>query len=93
MAFQFEWDLAKAELNWDVHGVSFDEAATVFSDRLSMTYPDPDHSFGEQRDVTIGESIRRNLLVVIHTDREDRMRIISARDATRQERKRYEEDS
>ena len=87
---EFEWDSAKAEKNLAKHGVSFPEAATVFGDPLSMTYPDPDHSIREQRFITIGCSQDGRVLLVAHTDRAERIRIISARKATPRERKHYE---
>ncbi|MBD2314367.1 BrnT family toxin [Desertifilum sp. FACHB-1129] len=90
---EFEWNLEKAELNLKKHGVSFQEASTVFNDPLSVTFPDPDHSMGERRYIIIGVSAYGQVLVVAHTDREDRVRIISARKATRQERWFYEEGS
>ncbi len=90
---EFEWNSDKAALNLEKHGVSFQEAATVFNDPLSMTFPDPDHSIGESRYVIIGLSRFGQLLVVAHTDREAKVRIISARKATRQERMFYEEGS
>jgi uncharacterized DUF497 family protein len=71
--------------------VSFEEAATVFLDRLAVTYPDPDHSAEERREITIGHSARQQVAFVSHTQRGDRIRIISARKATRRERKQYEE--
>ncbi len=86
----FEWDEDKAASNREKHGVSFEEATTVFGDVLAATFDDPDHSFGEQRFITIGESKDGDLLVVAHTDRNGTIRIISARDATRQERRFYE---
>ncbi|HAA30051.1 MAG TPA: hypothetical protein DCE56_23160 [Cyanobacteria bacterium UBA8553] len=89
----FEWNPDKAALNLEKHGVSFQEAATVFNDPLSMTFPDPDHSIGESRYVMIGLSRFGQLLVVAHTDREAKVRIISARKATRQERRFYEQGS
>ena len=88
---EFEWDPAKATRNVAKHGVSFPEAATVFGDPLAMTYFDPDHSKDEDRFITFGHSNSGQLLVVSHTDREDGIRIISARRATRRERKAYEE--
>ena len=91
MALEFEWDLRKAELNLKEHGVSFDEATTVFRDTLSITIADPDHSDSEDRFVDIGMSHRGQLLVVSYTERKDRIRIISARPPTRAERKSYEE--
>ncbi len=87
----FEWDPAKAAENLSKHGVSFDEAATVFFDSLSVTGRDPDHSRGEGRFVIFGLSSAGRLLVVAHTERRERIRIISAREATRAERKLYEE--
>ena len=91
MALEFEWDPRKAELNLKEHGVSFDEATTVFRDTLSLTIADPDHSDTEDRFVDIGMSHRGQLLVVSYTERKDRIRIISARPPTRAERKSYEE--
>ena len=88
---QFEWDPDKAKRNSKKHGVTFPEAITVFGDPLSMTYPDPDHSIGEYRFILIGISLSGKVLVVGHTDRDDRTRIIYARKATRVERKFYEE--
>jgi uncharacterized protein len=93
MGLVFEWDRRKAERNLKQHGVSFEEAATVFGDRLSLTIEDPLHSDLEERFVTIGGSIRGRLLVVVHTDLGDTIRIISARLATHRERKAYEEGS
>jgi uncharacterized DUF497 family protein len=91
MALEFEWDPAKAELNLKEHGISFDEATTVFRDTLSITISDPDHSDSEDRFIDIGMSHRMQLLVVSSTERKDKIRIISARRATRAERKNYEE--
>jgi uncharacterized DUF497 family protein len=91
MGLRFEWDPRKAARNLAKHGVSFDEASTVFSDSLSLTIPDPDHSDEEERCVIIGESHRRRLLVVVHTEEEEAVRIISAREADRGEREKYEE--
>jgi len=88
---QFEWDSAKAAANLAKHGISFEEAATVFRDPLSATGPDPDHSVGEERSVTFGVSTSGRLLVVAHTERSDTIRIISARPAKPDERKIYEE--
>ena len=88
---EFEWDPDKAARNLAKHGVSFQEAATVFGDPLAMTYGDPDHSEDEDRFLTFGHSSAGRLLVVSHTDRDDRTRIISARTATRKERMQYEE--
>ena len=86
----FEWDSDKAASNLAKHNVSFHEASTVFGDPLSLTFPDPDHSADESRYITIGESTQRRLLIISHTDRVQRIRIISAREITRQERKIYE---
>jgi len=88
---RFKWDPAKAADNVARHGVSFEEAATVFRDPLSATGPDPDHSFDEERFVTFGISTSGRLLVIAHTERGDTIRIISARPATAGERKIYEE--
>jgi uncharacterized DUF497 family protein len=91
MALEFEWDPVKAELNLKEHGVSFDEATTIFRDTLSITISDPDHSDYEHRFIDIGMSHRMRLLVVSYTERKHKIRIISARRATRAERKNYEE--
>ena len=88
---KFEWDAAKAAANAIKHRLSFDEAATVFLDPLAAAGPDPDRSVREQRYVTFGLSSLGRLLVVAHTYRPDRIRIISARRADRSERKMYEE--
>ena len=88
---QFEWDQAKAADNVAKHGVSFEEAATALRDPLSTTGLDPNHSVDEERFITFGISTRGRLLVVAHTDRDDIIRIISAREATRRERTIYEE--
>ena len=88
---RFEWDPEKAAENLAKHGVAFEEAATVFRDTLSATGSDPDHSFDEERFITFGVSTAGRLLVVAHTDREDTIRIISARPVTPRERKIYEE--
>ncbi|MDR3568935.1 MAG: BrnT family toxin [Syntrophobacteraceae bacterium] len=88
---QFEWDLKKAVKNKQKHGISFEEASTVFSDPLAITFADPDHFFGEDRYLTFGLSRLERLLVVAHTSHGDRTRIISARPLTREERNIYEE--
>ncbi len=88
---QFEWNPDKAKLNLKKHGVSFDEASTVFNDSLSVTFPDSDHSYGEERYVIIGLSSANRLLIVAHTDRANRVRLISAREATRFEQRFYED--
>jgi hypothetical protein len=87
----FEWDSAKAAANVGKHGVTFDEAATVFLDALAVSGSDPDHSGGESRYITFGMSSLGRLLTVSHTYRSSRIRVISARRATRAERKIYEE--
>lgn len=87
---QFEWDPKKAKQNLKKHGVSFDEAVTVFYDPLSATFDDPDHSVGERRLVTIGFSSQGRLLVVAHAERGENTRVISARPATAHERKKHE---
>jgi uncharacterized DUF497 family protein len=88
---QFEWDPHKANRNLQVHGVSFEDAASVFGDPLAGTIPDPEHSTEEPRFITIGVTPAQRLIVVVHTDRGDRIRIISARPGTRAETKKYEE--
>ena len=92
MSFIIEWDPNKATSNLAKHNVSFHEATTVFGDPLALTFPDPDHSHDETRYITIGESIQRQLLIISHTDRGQRIRIISAREVTRQERRIYQND-
>ena len=88
---RFEWNARKAAKNLRKHGVSFDEAASVFFDSLSATGDDPDHSLDERRFVTFGTSSYGRLLVVAHLQNDDVIRIITARYATRAERKLYEE--
>ncbi|NBC47437.1 MAG: BrnT family toxin [Gammaproteobacteria bacterium] len=85
-----DWDAAKAEANLRKHGVSFEEACTVFKDPFAATGADPDHSIGEARWITFGISVAGRLLTVAHCERDDVMRIISARAATRSERQLYE---
>ena len=87
---QFEWDRAKAAENEKKHRVTFDEAVTVFYDPLAATFDDPDHSTGEQRLITIGYSSQERLIVVSHVERDQNIRVISARLATPLERKRHE---
>jgi uncharacterized DUF497 family protein len=87
---RFEWDREKAEINLRKHRISFDEAASVFFDTLSMTIPDPDHSVGELRLLTLGLSTKGRLLVVAHSERGNIIRIITARLASASERKRHE---
>lgn len=93
MLVEFEWDPKKAAKNLRKHGVSFNEAATVFGDSLGTTVPDPDHSVAEDRYITVGISSRRRLVMVAHTEREERTRIISARELTRAEKEAYEEET
>jgi len=88
---RFEWDPQKADSNQKKHGVSFQEAASVLGDVLSITYPDPDHSARERRFITVGMSRLGRVLIVAHTDRRGDIRIISARKTTRHERRYYEE--
>ena len=88
---QYEWNAAKAGANLRKHGVSFEEASSVFYDDFAATGEDPDHSSGEHRFITFGVSSQGRLLVVAHTDRGDVVRIISARPATAAERRLYEE--
>lgn len=92
MALLFEWDPNKARTNLAKHGVTFDEAVTAFEDILSLTIADPVHSVEEERFVLLGHSHLGRLLVVAHTNRGDRIRVISARLATKKERIRYEEN-
>ncbi|HYW08386.1 MAG TPA: BrnT family toxin [Longimicrobium sp.] len=87
----FEWDSAKDETSTRKHGVSFEEASTAFGDPLSVTIPDPEHSEREVRFLLLGRSDAGRLLVVAHTERGQRIRIISARPAMRHERRDYEE--
>lgn len=92
MGIIFEWDPRKAKSNNAKHGVSFEEASTVFGDLLSLTIADPSHAQrAEDRFVTIGSSYLGRLLIVVHRDKDENIRIISARKATRRERKDYEE--
>lgn len=88
---KFDWDEAKAASNVTKHGVSFEEAASVFGDLLALTFPDPDHSVGEKRLLTFGVSYEDRLLMVVHSERGRTIRIIGARKATRHERGIYEQ--
>ena len=90
---EFEWDPEKAAINLSKHKVSFNEAATVLGDVFGTTVTDPDHSHDEDRYITIGMSDRRRLLIISHTERGETIRIISARELTRAERKFYEEET
>ncbi|HNR31824.1 MAG TPA: BrnT family toxin [Candidatus Hydrogenedentes bacterium] len=87
----FEWDASKARINSRKHGLSFEEAVSVFRDPLALTFPDPYHSDKEEREITIGHTDRRAIVFVSHCPRGDRIRIISARRATKGERRQYEE--
>jgi uncharacterized protein len=91
VAFRFEWDFSKASANLSKHGVAFEEAGSVFHDTLALTFPDPDHSVREGRQLTFGFSRDGRLLAVISAERRGGIRIISARKATRHERKIYEQ--
>lgn len=91
MALLFEWDHQKAQGNVKKHGIIFDEASTAFQDPISITISDPAHSKDEDRFVLLGCSCRHRLLVVVHTERKDHIRIISARAATKKEKLQYEE--
>jgi len=87
----FEWDDKKAAANLRKHGVSFEEAVSAFGDPLSLTIPDPEHSEAEERCVLLGMTERRRLVVVVHTEQADTVRLMSARLATPAERRDYEE--
>ena len=88
---RFEWDVGKAEQNARLHGVSFDDASTVFGDPFAATIPDPEHSIDEYRWITMGQAASGQLVVVIHAERGESTRIISARHATMGEKKKYVE--
>jgi hypothetical protein len=90
-SMEFEWDPEKDADNQRKHGVSFDEAATVFGDPRAWTITDPDHAVDEQRFLTTGISTQQRLLIVAHTDRDDWVRLISARSVTAAERRTYEQ--
>jgi hypothetical protein len=92
MTLRFEWDRRKAAANLKKHGVSFEEALTVFADRLARIFDDEDHSFEEQREIIIGHSVQQRLLLVGFTVRGESIRIFSARKATRREQQDYEEN-
>jgi len=91
VGLQFEWDPDKARSNQRKHQVTFEEAATVFADVLGVTVSDPDHSMSEERYITVGLSQRHRLLMVAHTERGGRIRIISARELTTAEKRDYEQ--
>ncbi len=89
---EFDWDNNKAKRNLDKHGITFQEATTVFSDILALTFDDPDHSLGEMRLLTFGKAKTNKLLVVSHTELEEgKIRMISARTMTKHERRIYED--
>jgi len=88
---KFEWDQTKASANLSKHGVSFDEAKTVFDDPLYVDFYDPDHSLDEHRYIIIGESQQGRLLMVSYIESDDAVRILSSREVTQTERKQYEE--
>ncbi|MYN67647.1 MAG: BrnT family toxin [Acidobacteria bacterium] len=93
MRVDFEWRASKAEANAKKHGVGFGEALTVFADPLARIFDDPDHSADESREIIVGHSSRQRLLMVSFTARGGRVRIISARVATKRERHDYEQGS
>lgn len=90
---EFEWDQSKAASNLKKHGVSFEEAKTVFDNPLAVIFDDETHSIGEQREIIIGHSRQNRLLLIAFTERSGNIRIISARLATRQEREDYEQNA
>lgn len=92
MSLEFEWDPAKAEANVKKHRVSFEEALTVFADPLARIFDDPDHSTEEAREIIIGHSTKQRLLLVSFTERTSRVRMISARRATKREQRDYEKE-
>jgi len=92
MSLRFEWDPDKAETNLAKHAVTFKEALTVFADPLARIFPDEEHSVAELREIIIGHSTMRQLIIVNFTGNDERIRIFSARKATRRERKDYEEN-
>ena len=89
---EYDWDKNKAVANLSKHGVSFEEAKTVFEDPLYVDFYDPDHSFGEHRFILLGESVQGRLLFVSYMERNNGIRLISAREATLSERKVYEQE-
>jgi len=92
MKLTFEWDEGKARANFRKHNVSFDEGKTIFNDPFLLTYPDIDSFETEERRINIGLSAKNRVLVLIHTERQSKIRIISCRKATARERRHYEED-
>jgi uncharacterized DUF497 family protein len=93
MSLEFEWDSRKASENRRKHGVTFEESATVFGDPLAVVFKDEDHSIGERREIMIGHSDEHRLLLVSFTERGDKIRIISARNVTKRERRDHEESN
>jgi uncharacterized DUF497 family protein len=91
VALRFEWDHRKALINEKKHSLTFEEASTVFGDPLSLTIPDPAHSVGEDRFITIGTSAKNRLIVVVYTEHYDIVRIVSDRKATKIEKRQYEQ--
>lgn len=91
MKFRFEWDPEKSKINLKKHGVGFEEASTIFEDPQFISFLDEEHSVEEERYITIGLSIKSRLLMAAHTEREHRIRIISARKAEKNEEKFYKE--
>ena len=92
MLNEFEWNIEKAASNFKKHGVSFEEAKTVFDDDFSYSFPDPDHSESELREITIGYTIKNRLVLVFSTVRDNKIRIFSARLASKNERIKYEKE-
>ena len=90
---EFEWDEGKASANFEKHGVSFEEAKTIFTDPLYVEFYDPDHSLDEHRYIIIGQSAESRLIIVSYTEYDDTIRLINARELTRTEREAYEEGS
>ena len=93
MELSFEWDEVKAKENLRKHEVSFEEGKTIFNDPFLFTFPDYEHSVDEERYVNIGLSVTGRILILTHTERQDKIRIISCRKATARERRFYEEGS
>jgi uncharacterized DUF497 family protein len=89
---QFEWDVNKYQINLKKHGIFFEEATTVWTDTLALIAPDPEHSLTEEREWIIGKSYKNRALIVVYTIRDDKIRIISARLATKSEKKQYEQE-
>ena len=89
---EYDWDKNKAVANLSKHGVSYEEAKTVFDDPLYVDFYDPDHSFGEHRFILLGESAEKRVLFVSYRERNNYIRLISAREATLSERKAYEQE-